>query len=174
MISTFLIEHRWVAPTALVLLVLIGPLAGRWLVTRPRTAWVLTVASMLPLALLTLVPQDRELFARCEVRWELPTLTGPESLANILLFAAPVLLASVATRRPALTTLAGSGLSVVVEAIQAAVPAIGRSCDSGDWINNTIGAVVGGALAWLSLTAARRQTRRASPTSAVGDDGKGS
>ena len=37
---------------------------------------------MLPLALLTLVPVDRELFARCEVRWELPTLTGPESLTR--------------------------------------------------------------------------------------------
>ena len=109
---------------------------------------------MLPLALLTLMPQDRELFARCEVRWELPTLTGPESLANILLLVVPVLLAGVATRRPLLAVLAGSGLSVVVEAVQAAVPAIGRSCDSGDWINNTIGAVIGGALAGLSLTVA--------------------
>ncbi|GAA2587972.1 hypothetical protein GCM10010435_77890 [Winogradskya consettensis] len=123
---------------------------------------MLLAASMLPLALLTLVPQDRELFARCEVRWELPTLTGPESLANVLLFAVPVLLAGVATHRPLLAVLAGSGLSVVVEAVQAAVPAIGRSCDSGDWINNTIGAVIGGALAWLSLTAAARRTRRAS------------
>ncbi|MEV4640961.1 VanZ family protein [Actinoplanes sp. NPDC049548] len=160
MISTFLVEHRWIAPAALVLLILAGPLAGSWLVTRPRIAWVLTAASMLPLALLTLVPQDRELFARCEVRWELPTLTGPESLANILLFVAPVLLAGVATRRPVLAVLAGTGLSVVVEAVQAAVPAIGRSCDSGDWINNTIGAVIGGPLAWLSLTAAERRQRR--------------
>ena len=121
---------------------------------------MLTAASMLPLALLTLMPVDRKLFARSEVRWELPTLTGPESLANILLFVAPVLLAGVATRRPVLTVLAGTGLSVVVEAVQAAVPAIGRSCDSGDWINNTIGAVIGGALAWLSLTVAARRKRR--------------
>ncbi|MEV4707821.1 VanZ family protein [Actinoplanes sp. NPDC049316] len=142
------------------LLILVGPLAGSWLVTRPRIAWVLTAVSMLPLALLTLMPVDRELFARCEVRWQVPTLTGPESLANILLFVAPVLLAGVATRRPVLAALAGSGLSVVVEAVQAAVPAIGRSCDSGDWINNTIGAVIGGALAWLSLTVAARRKRR--------------
>src|SRR5689334_8581032 len=160
MISTFLVEHRWIAPAALVVLVLVGPLAGAWLVTRPRIAWVLTVASMLPLALLTLVPVDRELFARCEVRWELPTLTGPESMANILLFIGPVLLAGVATRRPVLAVLAGSALSVVVEAVQAAVPAIGRSCDSGDAINNTIGAVIGGALAWLSLTASTRARRQ--------------
>lgn len=167
MISTFLVEHRWIAPAALVLLVLVGPLAGSWLVTRPRIARVLTAVSMLPLALLTLVPVDRELFARCEVRWDFPTPAGPESLANILLFVAPVLLAGVAIRRPVLAVLAGSTLSVMVEAVQAAVPAIGRSCDSGDWINNTIGAVIGGALAWLSLTvAARRKPRQAfAPTS---------
>ncbi|MGC5030841.1 VanZ family protein [Micromonospora sp. DT229] len=173
MISTFLVAHRWIAPTALVLVILVGPLAGGWLTTRPRIAWGLTAASMLPLALLTLVPQDREIFARCEVRWELPTLTGPESLANILLFIVPVLLAGVATRRPILAVLAGGGLSVVVEAVQAAVPAIGRSCDSDDWINNTIGAVIGGALAWLSLTAAARRARRACSTSTFGDDGQG-
>lgn len=160
MIATFLVEHRWIAPAALVFLVLVGPLAGSWLVSRPRIAWMLTAASMLPLALLTLMPVDRRLFARCELRWELPTLTGPESLANILLFVAPVLLAGVATRRPVLAVLAGTGLSVVVEAVQAAVPAIGRSCDSGDWINNTVGAVIGGALAWLSLTVAARRKRR--------------
>lgn len=172
MISTFLVEQRWIAPVALVLLALVGPLAGSWLVTRPKIAWVLTAASMLPLALLTLVPQDRELFARCEVRWELPTLTGSESLANVLLFVAPMLLVGVVTRRPVLAALAGSGLSVVVEAVQAAVPPIGRSCDSGDWVNNTLGAVIGGALAWLSLTAVARRTRRASSTSVVGDDGQ--
>ncbi|AGL15476.1 VanZ family protein [Actinoplanes sp. N902-109] len=157
MISTFLVEHRWIAPVALLLVVLVGPLAGSWLVTRTKIAWMLTAASMVPLALLTLVPQNRELFARCAVRWELPTLTGPESLANILLFVAPVLLAGVAARRPVPAVLAGSGLSVLVEAVQAAVPAIGRSCDSGDWITNTIGAVIGGALAWLSLTIAGRR-----------------
>jgi hypothetical protein len=171
MIATFLIEHRWMAPAALVLLLLAGPLAGSRLVARPRIAWVLTAVSMLPVALLTLVPQDRELFARCQVRWELPTLTGPESLANILLFVAPVLLAGVATRRPVLAMVAGSGLSVVVEAVQAAVPAIGRSCDSDDWINNTIGAVIGAVLAWLSLVLAARRTRRASTTSVAGNEG---
>jgi VanZ family protein len=72
-------------------------------------------------------------------------------MANILLFVAPVLLAGVATRRPVLVMVAGSGLSVVVEVCQAAVPALGRSCDSGDWVNNTIGTVIGALLALLAL-----------------------
>jgi glycopeptide antibiotics resistance protein len=159
MISTFLIEHRWLAPAALALLVLVGPLVGSWLVARPRAAWVLTGVTLLPLALLTLVPEDRELFARCEIRWEIPTLTGPESLANILLFVAPVLLAGVATRRPVLVMVAGSGLSVIVEVCQAAVPALGRSCDSGDWVTNTIGAVIGALLALLALALAPHSSR---------------
>jgi len=50
--------------------------------------------------------------------------------------------------------VAGSGLSAMVEAFQAAVPTLGRSCDFGDWINNTIGAVIGSLLALLSLALA--------------------
>ncbi len=46
MISTFLVEHRWIAPAALMLLILAGPVAGTWLVTRPRNAWMLTAASL--------------------------------------------------------------------------------------------------------------------------------
>ncbi|GLY98519.1 VanZ family protein [Actinoplanes sp. NBRC 103695] len=69
-----------------------------------------------------------------------------------MLFVAPVLLAGVATRRP---------LVVMVEVFQAAVPALGRSCDSGDWMTNTIGAVIGALLALLSLVLARYWSRPA-------------
>ena len=165
MISTFLVEHQWLAPAALALLLLAGPLVGSWLVARPRAAWVLTGVMLLPLALLTLVPQDRELFARCEVGWEIPPFTGPEPMANILLFVAPVLLAGVATRRPVLVMVAGSGLSAIVEVFQAAVPALGRSCASGDWMNNTIGAVIGALLALLSLVLAPYWSRPARSSS---------
>ncbi|MEV6636433.1 VanZ family protein [Actinoplanes sp. NPDC051470] len=165
MISTFLVEHRWLPAVALVLLFLVGPLMGSWLVTRPRTAWVMTGVTLLPLAFLTLLPENRQLFARCQVQWEIPPLTGPESMANILLFVAPVLLAGVATRRPVLVMVAGSGLSAMVEAFQAAVPALGRSCDSDDWVHNTIGAVLGTLLAVLSLALAPYWSRRARSSS---------
>ena len=37
------------------------------------------------------------------------------------------------------------------EAVQALVPAIGRSCSTNDWLSNSIGAAIGAALAALAL-----------------------
>lgn len=156
MITTTLVEHPWLAPGLLVAVVAIGLLAGPWLVPRRRLTWWLTAASLLPVVALTLVPVDRELFAHCTVQWALPTPGRVELMANLALFVAPVLLAGLATRRPVLALLAGSGTSLVVEAVQAALPAIGRSCDTNDWLSNTLGALVGAALAWVALRRAQR------------------
>lgn len=156
MITTTLVEHPWLAPALLVAVVAAGLLAGPWLVPRRRLTWWLTAASLLPVVALTLVPVDRELFARCSVQWSLPTPGRVELMANLALFVAPVLLAGVATRRPVLALLLGSGASVVVEALQAAVPAIGRSCDTNDWLSNTLGAALGAGLAWVALRRAQR------------------
>lgn len=160
MITNVLLEHPWLSPTALGLLVVLGPIVGRWLVSRPRLAWWLTGLSLLPVAFMTLVPVDRVLFETCTMQWALPTPGRVELMANVALFVAPVLLASVATRRPRLVVLAGSGLSAGLEALQALVPAIGRSCDSNDWLSNTIGAVIGAALAWVALRLARAGSQR--------------
>ena len=113
--------------------------------------------SLLPVVALTLVPVDRELFARCTVQWALPTPGRVELMANVVLFVAPVLLAGVATRRPAMVLVGAAGLSAGLEAFQALVPAIGRSCDTSDWLCNTIGAAVGAMLAGISLRLARRR-----------------
>jgi VanZ family protein len=136
---------------ALVLLVVIGPLVGAWLVGRERIAWTMAGLSLLPVAVLTFVPVDRVPYERCTVQWALPTPSRVELMANVVLFVAPVLFAAVALRNPALALLAGSGLSVMLEAVQALVPAIGRSCDTTDWLSNTIGALVGAALGWIAL-----------------------
>jgi glycopeptide antibiotics resistance protein len=150
-ISTILVEHPWLSPTALALLLLFGPFVGWWLTTRPRMAWWLTAAALVPVALLTLVPVDRQLFMRCEVAWSIPTVGRIELAANVVLFVAPVLLASAATRRPLLVGVAASGLSAAIEATQALVPALGRSCSTNDWSSNTIGAVIGALLGLLAL-----------------------
>ena len=42
-----------------------------------------------------------------------------------------------------------------VEALQALLTGIGRSCDTDDWWCNTLGAVIGAALAWVALRWAR-------------------
>jgi VanZ family protein len=154
LISTILVEHPWMSPTALGLLVVLGPLLGRWAVDRPRTARWLTAAALVPVGLLTLVPVDRRLSVRCETAWAIPTVGRVELAANVVLFVAPVLFASVASRRPLLVAAAASGLSAAIEATQALLPALGRSCSTDDWLSNTIGAAIGGLLGWLTLRSA--------------------
>ena len=92
------------------------------------------------------------------VQWTLPTFGRVELMANVVLFVLPVLFASVASRRPLVMLLAASALSVAIEVFQALVPAIGRSCDTTDWLNNTIGAAVGAVLAIVALRLAKRRT----------------
>ena len=70
-----------------------------------------------------------------------------------------VLLAGVASRRPWLMLGLGSGASLVIEAVQAVLPAIGRSCDTTDWSSNSIGALVGAVLAWAAVRLASRVRR---------------
>lgn len=158
MITTFLIEHPWLSPTALALLVVAGPLVGRAVAGRPRAAWLLAGLATLPVVVLTMLPTDARAFERCEVAWTLPTVGRVELAANVVLFVAPALFAAVATRRPALVLVAGSALSGLIETVQAVVPAIGRSCSTNDWLSNTIGVVIGVALALVALRLAGPRT----------------
>jgi hypothetical protein len=163
MITTFLIEHPWMSPTALLLLVVLGPILGRWLVARPTVAWWLLGISLLPIAAATLSPIDRRLEEFCVVQWALPTPSRVELMANVVLFVPPALLLAVATRRPVLALVIGAGLSAAIELVQALIPAIGRSCDTTDWTSNTIGAAIGAALGWFALRLARWAARRTRP-----------
>lgn len=159
MISTLLVAHPWFSPVVLAVLVLGGPVAGRWLYWRPRTAWTVFAASLLPIVLLTLVPTSREVLERCAVSWYLPTFGRVELMANVILFVPPVLLAAVASRRPVVALVGGVVGSAAIEAVQALAPGLGRSCDTNDWLTNSIGAVIGAALAWAAIWAARRWPR---------------
>lgn len=163
MITNLLIEHPWMSPTALVLLVVIGPILGRWLVARPSVAWWLLGIALLPVAATTLVPVDRRLEEFCVVQWAMPTPSRVELMANVVLFVAPALLLAVATRRPVLALVVGAGLSAAIELVQALVPALGRSCDTTDWTSNTIGVVIGAALGWAALRLARWPAQRSRP-----------
>ena len=141
-----------------------GPFAGAWLVPRRTTAWLAVGASIVPVALLTLVPVDRELVARCTVQWSLPTPGRVELMANVVLFVGPALLAGVAARRPALAFVCLSGLSGALEALQALVAGLGRSCDTTDWVSNTIGAAIGAGLAAAALWLRKATTHRSAAT----------
>jgi VanZ family protein len=89
------------------------------------------------------------------LQWALPTPGRVELLANVVLFAGPALLAGVASREPVVVLVVLSGLSGAVEALQALVPELGRSCDTTDWLSNTIGAGTGAGLAAAALLLAR-------------------
>ena len=157
MIADVLIQYKWLATAALVLFVAVGPFVGAVLVRHPRVAWLLTGLTLLPVAALTLVPVRRELYDVCTVQWSLPTFGRVELMANVVLFVLPVLFAGVASKKPLLMLLAASALSVIIEVFPALVPAIGRSCDTNDWLNNTIGAAVGAVLAIVALWLAKRR-----------------
>ncbi|CAN5560893.1 hypothetical protein BH10ACT10_BH10ACT10_17360 [soil metagenome] len=161
MITTFLVEHRWITTVTLVAIVALGPGVGYWLVDRPRAARALGVASLLPVAALTLAPTSRDLAVGCATEWDFPTLGAVELMANLVLFVPPALLFGVAVRRPLVVLLAASLLSALIEVTQAFVTALGRSCSTNDWLSNTLGAALGAAIAALALWWHHRRTATA-------------
>ncbi len=151
MIVDVLLDHRWLSPLALCIVAVAALAAGRLLVPRPRLCCWLSGAASLPVVALTLLPDDRSFEARCTFQWALPTPDRVELFANVVLFVAPVLLAVLASRRPFRVFVVASTVSLLIEVAQALLSDLGRSCDTNDWSANTIGAVIGAALAWAAL-----------------------
>lgn len=163
MLSTALVERPWLTTAALLVLVLLGPVAGAWLAGQPRVTRVLLALALVVVAALTLVPTGRELAVGCAVEWSVPTLGAVELIANVVLFVPVTLLAGVLTRRPLVVLLAASGASVLVEVLQAFATGLGRSCSTNDWLANTLGALLGAGLAWVALRLATRPSRVPGP-----------
>ncbi|MEI4273704.1 VanZ family protein [Klenkia sp. LSe6-5] len=165
MISTWLVENPWFAPTALLVLVVLGPVLAGVLADRRRVALFLAGLSLLPVVALTLVPSGREAFQVCAVQWAAPSWGRSGDLSNLALFVAPALLATVVWRRPLLVLLAGTVLSALVELTQALLPGLGRVCDTNDWLYNTAGSALGVGLAVLGLTVSGRLRGRSGTAS---------
>jgi hypothetical protein len=85
-------------------------------------------------------------------------LTSIQGLLNVLLFVPAAGMLTLANGRPADGIAAGIGMSAAVEAIQALIPQLGRSCQLHDLIANTLGAFAGVGLAagLQTLTRGRR------------------
>lgn len=164
MITNFLLDHSALVPVTLLLIAFVCVGVGYLVLRRrygQRVRWALLALSVLPVLALTLVPSgSRPDQVMCTVQFSVPTLTRVELLSNVALFFPLAFFATLATRRP-LSMLAGcSGLSAAIEALQALVPAIGRACDTNDWMMNTIGTVVGVLLALGTVALANRVTSR--------------
>ena len=86
-------------------------------------------------------------------------LTSLQGLLNVLLFVPAAGMLTLASGRPSDGIAAGVGLSATVEAVQALVPQLGRSCQLHDLIANSLGAACGVGLA----AGVQTLTRRVSP-----------
>lgn len=87
-----------------------------------------------------------------------------QGLMNIALFVPIGLFGLRSVRRPVPAVLSAALLSGAIETVQAAVPAIGRYCDTSDLVANVAGGAVGVGLGLLSL----RLSPRALPPWGVG------
>ncbi|MGX5656045.1 VanZ family protein [Geodermatophilus nigrescens] len=165
MVTTSLVEHAALVPVAL-LVVLAGCTGTGWLLLRRRphdrrAPGALALLGLLPVVALTLTPTPRRAFETCAVQLSLPSPGSVELLANVALFVPAVFFAALATRRPVAVLLAAVGASAAVEAVQAALPALGRSCDTNDLAMNAAGAALAAALAaGTTALAARRPPGR--------------
>jgi len=168
-LSTLLVQLPWLAFSVLIGVVVLGAFAGVWLVKRTRMTAMLLGAAVLGTAALTLYPEgDPNPVITCNAGLPYLAPTAVESIANIVLFIPVTFLASLLWRRPLVAVLGASALSAFIEMTQALVPVIGRACDTRDWITNTIGAAVGGAIAFGALSWYRHRVVRATDrTSAV-------
>ncbi|EME55238.1 VanZ family protein [Amycolatopsis decaplanina] len=168
MITNFLLDHSALVPVAILLVALVCAVLGRLFADRRRILWALAGMSLVPVIALTLVPTGRAIDeVLCTVQFSLPTLGAVELLANVALFLPPVCFAALASLRPLTMLAAGSALSAVVETLQALVPAIGRACDTNDWLMNTIGAVLGALLAAGTTRLVNRRAQSGSSTGAI-------
>ncbi|WP_051515538.1 VanZ family protein [Candidatus Blastococcus massiliensis] len=160
MITNVLLEHSELVPLALALVALacagVGTAALRLGRPNSRLLPALAGLSVLAVLVLTLAPTGRTGDRGCTVQFALPALGRVELLANVALLLPAVVFATLATRRPWAVLVAGSALSVGIEAVQALVPAIGRTCDTNDWSMNTLGVVIGAGIARATLALADR------------------
>lgn len=124
----------------------------------PRLASFLLPASFALIPAATLSPTAHQLSGVGNCGTHLTTtggLTSLQGLLNVLLFVPAAGMLTLASGRPADGIAAGIGLSAAVEAIQALIPPLGRSCQLHDLIANTLGVFAG-----VSLSAALQRITR--------------
>lgn len=166
MITDLLLDNAALVPLGLLAAALLCVAVGLALLRPGRTRRRALVAAAglaaIPVLALTLVPSLKASEGRlgCTVQFALPTLTTVELLANVALFVPVVFFSVLASRRPLFVLAAATGASAAVEAVQALVPALGRACDTNDWLMNTIGAGVAVLLGLATIALGQRGSMR--------------
>jgi hypothetical protein len=127
----------------------------------PRLASLLMPASFALILAATLSPTAHRLSDAGVCGTHLTTtggLTSLQGLLNVFLFIPAAGMLTLAGGRPTDGIAAGIGLSAAVEAVQALIPPLGRSCQLHDLIANTLGAFAGVGLAAIVQLATRTRT----------------
>ncbi|TWD80614.1 VanZ like protein [Kribbella amoyensis] len=153
----------WLVLTGMALPVALSAVRRRGDGVVPRLASLLVPASFALVLAATLSPTNNRLNRLGECGTQLATtggLTSIQGLLNILLFVPAAGMLTLACGRPADGIAAGIGLSASVEAVQALVPQLGRSCQLHDLVANSLGAFagVGFAAGLQALTRTRTLT----------------
>ncbi len=150
----------WLVLTGMALPIAISSLRRPGDLVPRLAAFCLPVALALVLAA-TLSPTAHRLGQVGQCGTHLTTtggLTSLQGLLNVLLFVPAAGMLTLAGGRPGDGIAAGIGMSAAVEAIQALIPQLGRSCQLHDLIANSLGTFCGVGLAagLQTLTRSRR------------------
>jgi VanZ family protein len=160
-ISTLLAESPLLVRVFFVVAVVASTALG-WLLHRAhitRALTVLVAIGLLGVLALTLSPASGRAVVFCTVQFSVP-FQGIDTLANVAMVLPLALFAALRLGRPLAVFAAVSALSALIELFQALVPILGRACDTGDWLMNTVGAALGVLLAILIITVETRLPER--------------
>lgn len=152
MISTLLAGSPTLVRVLFVIAVAASALLGWWLYRsrRFRLLTVLAALGLLGTLALTLSPSTGRAAAFCTIQFSVP-LRGVETLANVALMLPLALYAALRLGRPLRVLATVSALSALVELVQALIPALGRACDTNDWLMNSLGAAMGALFAMVII-----------------------
>ena len=171
MLSDLLLHLPWLPLLVLMGMTVAGLLIGSRIVRHKRTVNACAAISTVTILGLTLYPDgDPSADVGCAVELPYISATSVESLANIILFIPVVFFVGLKIRRPALAFGFGVALSAIIEILQGTVLGIGRACDTGDLVTNSIGAAIGATLSYVAIRRTHRADRSAVRVQSDGEE----
>ncbi|MFS0692832.1 VanZ family protein [Streptomyces nitrosporeus] len=165
-------EFILIALAALAISAGIGYFTAKKLLNRPWAYAGLFAAVAAELSVTIFFPSSGHVSGQCVLNrnYGEPFATE-QGLLNVAMFLPIGVLGVLALRHVFPVFLGGALLSVATELGQALAPWVGRSCDSGDVLTNTLGAGAGALIGWAIVRAFRgkvRSLRSAGKPTAVG------
>ncbi|MFF1351551.1 VanZ family protein [Streptomyces sp. NPDC058322] len=147
-------EFVLIALAAVMIAGLVGYFAAKRLWDHPWAYAGLFAALVAELSVTIFFPSPGHVSGQCVLNRNLgEPFATEQGLLNVAMFLPIGLFGILAVRRVLPVFLGGALLSVVTELSQALAPWVGRSCDSGDVLTNTLGVGVGTLAGWALVRA---------------------